>query len=261
MSNMTLPAIPDVPNTSPQLYQVLSALKINVEALRGGIGFYRAPAGAIPPNSVGAAQLQPNSVGQRELQPASVGYLELQAEAVVAEVLAEQAVGWKHLDDTLQALNTFVGTNVRQLVGQLDTIGQSIVEVSVGSASDVQILRQEVRSNYGDLTASVKTQIAAATGPTSAIAQEISTLNAALTGYLGSSAVGVAISDLQTSITNTNNTVTANTRIFLTNNNPSGLALGNVFVLLIVPGVSFTIASLAIGDTSDIAWLLVESSP
>lgn len=62
-------------------------------------------------------------------------------------------------------------------------------------------------------------------------------------------------------VTVANNTVTANTRIFLTNNNPSGLALGQVFVLTIVPGVSFTIASLAIGDTSDIAWLLVESAP
>ncbi|QZA59477.1 hypothetical protein [Candidatus Rhabdochlamydia porcellionis] len=62
-------------------------------------------------------------------------------------------------------------------------------------------------------------------------------------------------------VTVANNTVTANTRIFLTNNNPSGLALGEVFVLTLVPGVGFTIASLAIGDTSDIAWLLVESAP
>lgn len=62
-------------------------------------------------------------------------------------------------------------------------------------------------------------------------------------------------------VTVANNTVTLNTRIFLTNNNPSGLALGEVFVLAIVPGVSFTITSLAIGDTSDIAWLLVESAP
>ncbi|KAG6559273.1 hypothetical protein RHABOEDO_001899 (plasmid) [Candidatus Rhabdochlamydia oedothoracis] len=63
------------------------------------------------------------------------------------------------------------------------------------------------------------------------------------------------------SVTVANNTVTLNTRIFLTNNNPSGLALGEVFVALVIPGVSFTIASIAMGDTSSIAWLLVEPAP
>ncbi|HEV3269397.1 MAG TPA: hypothetical protein VGZ69_01970 [Candidatus Rhabdochlamydia sp.] len=63
------------------------------------------------------------------------------------------------------------------------------------------------------------------------------------------------------SVTVANNTVTANTRIFLTNQAPSGLAIGDVHVSALVPGVSFTISSLAIGDTSQIAWLLVEPSP
>lgn len=71
----------------------------------------------------------------------------------------------------------------------------------------------------------------------------------------------VSILLVVSSVTVANNTVTANTRIFLTNNNPSGLAIGDVHVSALIPGVSFTISSLAIGDTSQIAWLLIEPSP
>lgn len=71
----------------------------------------------------------------------------------------------------------------------------------------------------------------------------------------------VSFALLVSTVTVANNTVTTNTRIFLTNNNPSGLAIGDVHISAVVPGVSFTISSLAIGDTSQIAWLLVEPSP
>lgn len=71
----------------------------------------------------------------------------------------------------------------------------------------------------------------------------------------------VSIVLIISSVTVNNNTVTANTRIFLTNNNPSGLSIGDVHVSAVIPGVSFTISSLAIGDTSQIAWLLIEPSP
>lgn len=63
------------------------------------------------------------------------------------------------------------------------------------------------------------------------------------------------------SVTIPNTTVTANTRIFLTNQAPSGLAIGDIHVSALIPGVSFTVSSLAIGDTSQFAWLLVEPSP
>jgi Pectinesterase. len=51
--------------------------------------------------------------------------------------------------------------------------------------------------------------------------------------------------------------VTANSRIFLTNNNPSG-TLGLLAVTARTPGTSFTIGSLNVLDTSDIAWIIVE---
>ncbi|QZA59473.1 hypothetical protein [Candidatus Rhabdochlamydia porcellionis] len=61
-------------------------------------------------------------------------------------------------------------------------------------------------------------------------------------------------------VTVSNNTVTANTEIFLCSNVPSG-GPGILSVTARVPGVSFTISSSAIGDTSIVAWLLIEPSP
>lgn len=58
-----------------------------------------------------------------------------------------------------------------------------------------------------------------------------------------------------------NNTVTANTRIFLTNNAVGLVSLGQVSVSSRVPGVSFTITSQLLTDVSPIAWLLIEPSP
>jgi hypothetical protein len=58
-----------------------------------------------------------------------------------------------------------------------------------------------------------------------------------------------------------NNTITANTRIFLTNNAIGIVSLGQVSVSTRVPGVSFTITSQLLTDVSPIAWLLIEPSP
>ncbi|KAG6559874.1 hypothetical protein RHABOEDO_001877 (plasmid) [Candidatus Rhabdochlamydia oedothoracis] len=57
-----------------------------------------------------------------------------------------------------------------------------------------------------------------------------------------------------------NNTVTANTEIFLCSNIPSG-GPGILSVIARTAGVSFTISSSAIGDTSVVSWLLIEPSP
>ena len=61
-------------------------------------------------------------------------------------------------------------------------------------------------------------------------------------------------------VTVSNNTVTANTEIFLCSNVPSG-GPGVLSVTARTPGVSFTISSSAIGDTSTVSWLLIEPSP
>jgi len=58
-----------------------------------------------------------------------------------------------------------------------------------------------------------------------------------------------------------NNTITANTRIFLTNNAIGLVSLGQVSVTSRVPGVSFTITSQLTTDLSPIAWILFEPSP
>lgn len=61
-------------------------------------------------------------------------------------------------------------------------------------------------------------------------------------------------------VTVNNTTVTANTEIFLTSNVPNG-GPGILSVTARIPGVSFTISSSAIGDTSIVSWLLIEPSP
>lgn len=61
-------------------------------------------------------------------------------------------------------------------------------------------------------------------------------------------------------VTVANNTVTASTEIFLCSNVPSG-GPGILSVTARTAGVSFTISSSAIGDTSIVAWLLIEPSP
>lgn len=61
-------------------------------------------------------------------------------------------------------------------------------------------------------------------------------------------------------VTVSNNTVTASTEIFLCSNVPSG-GPGVLSVTARTAGVSFTISSSAIGDTSIVSWLLIEPSP
>lgn len=59
-------------------------------------------------------------------------------------------------------------------------------------------------------------------------------------------------------VTVSNTSVTANSRIFLTNNAPS-LLIGTLAVTNIVPGVSFDITSTELTETSSVAWLIIEA--
>lgn len=61
-------------------------------------------------------------------------------------------------------------------------------------------------------------------------------------------------------VTVTNNTITANTRIFLTIQTPGG-TIGAAYVSARSVGTSFTISSTSVIDTSVVAWMLVEPSP
>ncbi len=68
--------------------------------------------------------------------------------------------------------------------------------------------------------------------------------------------MGVATLVAGTVTVNTNK-VTANSRIFLTHQNSSGVTIGTVYISARTPGTSFTITGL-VTDISTIAWLLVE---
>ncbi|WP_220017914.1 hypothetical protein [Candidatus Rhabdochlamydia oedothoracis] len=57
-----------------------------------------------------------------------------------------------------------------------------------------------------------------------------------------------------------NNTVTANTRIFLTNSG-IGINVGQLTILARIPGVSFTISSNLLTAAVSVAWLMIEPAP
>jgi hypothetical protein len=58
-------------------------------------------------------------------------------------------------------------------------------------------------------------------------------------------------------VTVSNTSVTANTRIFLSHANTSG-TLGHLYISARVAGTSFTITSSSATDTSTVNWLLIE---
>jgi hypothetical protein len=69
--------------------------------------------------------------------------------------------------------------------------------------------------------------------------------------------MGIATLNGTTAVTVANTSVTAATRIFLTINNPAG-TVGSPYTSARVAGTSFDLKSTTAGDTSTVAWMLVE---
>lgn len=69
--------------------------------------------------------------------------------------------------------------------------------------------------------------------------------------------MGIAVLNGTTAVTVANTSVTASTRIFITNNNPAG-TLGIPHTSARVAGTSFDLKSTNAADTSTVAWMLVE---
>lgn len=69
--------------------------------------------------------------------------------------------------------------------------------------------------------------------------------------------MGIAPLNGTTAVTIANTSVTAGTRVFLTINNPGG-TVGSPYVSGRVAGTSFDVKSTTAGDTSTVAWMLVE---
>lgn len=69
--------------------------------------------------------------------------------------------------------------------------------------------------------------------------------------------MGISVLNGTTAVTVANTSVTASTRIFITNNNPAG-TVGTPYTSARVAGTSFDLKSTSGTDTSTVAWLLVE---
>jgi hypothetical protein len=87
----------------------------------------------------------------------------------------------------------------------------------------------------------------------------ISTAGKGLTLTEGSNAkMGTATLNGVTAVTVSNTSVTANSRIFLTVQTPAGTVGGAAYVSAITAGTSFQIKGILAGDTSTVAYLIVE---
>jgi hypothetical protein len=142
-------------------------------------------------------------------------------------------------------------------IGANNTLPTAALDVkSTGTASDVYA--QVWRDGGGNIVSSLtSTGHFAAGSMTTAGDIRVSGVGSGLQLAEGANARMGTVSLTAGTATVSNTSVTANTRIFLTVQSLGG-NLGIHYVSARVPGTSFTITSSDIGDTSTIAWLLIE---
>lgn len=127
-----------------------------------------------------------------------------------------------NLDDFGQDVNDylqFVGEETREIIRQAQELATRVGDIEYGAYSQRQDIRREISLTAGNVTASYIEAITVATGPNSALAQSIVTLNAAVGSNTSSiTTLTQVVADNQTStansiqsLTSTINGVSANT--------------------------------------------------
>lgn len=119
--------------------------------------------------------------------------------------------GINDLADDLATFQRFVGDTMRDVRDTISYINTAIDDINLGQHKDTSDLRTELRASMGSLTASYTDAINVAVGSTDSIVSRVTTLEAALTGYMGDSAVATAINANTTSISTLNGTVSSHT--------------------------------------------------
>src|SRR5690606_18494094 len=107
--------------------------------------------------------------------------------------------------DEVDNLTAWTGYNTRELIEERRRNALLDIDQDAANYRDKQELRREVASTYGTATAKFEEQIIAATGPNSALVQQITTLQSQVNDD-----IATAVSGLQTEITEVDGRVSAN---------------------------------------------------
>ncbi|RVK81379.1 DUF1983 domain-containing protein [Sinorhizobium meliloti] len=109
------------------------------------------------------------------------------------------------LQDFTEEATDWLRDGVRELITEQQRIVRLIAEQDLANFSDKQTLRRELVSRAGDITASYKEEIIAATGPGSALVARLTTLEAKIPTL----ATVTALDAVTASVTQQGNTITA----------------------------------------------------
>lgn len=107
--------------------------------------------------------------------------------------------------DAVDDLTAWSGYNTRELIEERRRNALLDIDQDAANYRDKQELRRETASTYGTATAKFEESITAATGPGSAIVQQVTTLQSQVNDD-----IATAVSGLQTEITSVDGRVTAN---------------------------------------------------
>jgi hypothetical protein len=161
------------------------------------LGFGYADAG-ISGGTTYEARATYNPISDRDVTPSS-----WQTITTPGAKVGGGAVDYGSLSSALADFANFVGADARALIDEMRKMSQATSESLLGSATDVQTLKQNVTSNLastlGVAKAYADSQLTAATGPGSAIAINQATVSAQLTGI--STASGSVLARINTAQT------------------------------------------------------------
>lgn len=143
------------------------------------------------------------------------------------------------------------------VTGDLTVTGNESVTGTLGVTGATTLTAGATFGGYSQVNASF-----GVTGDSTVLGNEI--INAVGSGLKvkeGANArMGTAVLNGVTEVTVANTSVTATSRIFITVESPGGTVGGAAYVSSRIAGTSFGIKGLVVGDTSTVAWMIVEPS-
>ncbi len=119
--------------------------------------------------------------------------------------LYEGALGFSHLQADLKELLNWVGDGVREAIDTIQQAALRTVDQDADQYTNIQRSRTELKSATGAITAAYTLAITTATGPGSAMAQRIETIEATIPDL----ATATAVNAVTTRVSNTENGLTA----------------------------------------------------
>ncbi|WP_273794317.1 phage tail protein [Brucella intermedia] len=98
-------------------------------------------------------------------------------------------VDYEDLSDGLKEYDSWLGAGSRELIRQAEELAKQMAEGHAANYQDIQTIRRSLSSTFGKAKAQWQEDIFVATGPNSAIAQQLTRLNAELFDNTGASIV------------------------------------------------------------------------